>query len=264
MSNSDPVRGAQLINKACNLLQLFNSQQIDISIAEIAAQAQLNPSTAYRIVQALVRQGILIQDPETGKYRLGYQLIKLGELAKLSNDLIRIAAPHVESLAKIWGETTILDSMIRDFEVVSIFAIPSSYRLGISVNHNNPLPAHCLASGKLLLASLPQQQLNEYLQHNFARFTPQTITDASLLQKSLENVRQTGYATSLGEHEVGFNAVGAPVRNSSGNVIAALSVGGPSSRLTPALLPSVIESVVQTAYAISSDMGYTINMPSSI
>lgn len=256
MTNPDSIRGTRLIAKACSLLQLFGKQQTEMGLTELAIQAGLHPTTAYRILQALVREGLLIQDAEGGKYRLGYTLIKLGELAKRSNDLIRIATPHVEKLAKLWGETTILDTINRNFEVVSVFAVQSTYRLGINLNYDKPLPAHCLAAGKVLLGSLSPQRLNNYLNQNFSSFTPQTITNADELRHSLEKVRESGYATNLEEHEMGFNAVGAPIRDASGKVVAAVSVGGPAYRLTPDQLPAVIASVVKTAELISMDLGY--------
>ncbi len=250
------VRGTQLISKACGLLNIVARHQNGLSLTDLSNQTGLHPTTAYRILQALVLEGLLIQDEDSGRYRLGYGLIKLGEQAKRSNDLIRIAAPHVKKLAELWGETVLLDTINRNFDVVTVYSQVSSYRLGIILNSDKPIPAHCLAAGKILLAGLPPQRLDDYLNQNFIQYTPQTITDADKIRETLEIVRRQGYSLNLEEYEVSFNAVGAAVRDSNQRVVAAVSVGGPSTRLTPALLSAVIESVIQTADAISADLGY--------
>jgi DNA-binding IclR family transcriptional regulator len=250
------IHGAQLISKACGLLKLFSRQQSEMSLTELAAQSGLHPTTAYRIAQALVLEGLLIQDSEKNKYRLGYGLIKLGDLARHNNDLTRVAAPHAEELARLWGETTLVDTMNRNFDLISVLAVPSTYRVSINPNYDQPIPAHCVAAGKVMLAELPSDRLAEFLARELIHFTSKTITDPARLLEELDAVRQRGYATNLEEHEYGFNAFAAPIRDAGGKVIAAVSVGGPASRLTEEKLPSVASSVVDTARFISSDLGY--------
>lgn len=257
MSNQDTIRGTQLIVKACRLLNLFNRQQTELTLAELSTLAELNMATAHRICQALVLEGLLIKDAESGKYRLGYELIRLGELARQSNDLIRVGAPQVKALANQWKETIIIDTLDHNFEVIPVFSILSSHRLGINVNYDKKVLAHYLAAGKVLLADLPQQRLDDYLNKVLSFNMSQNTLGVDQINQILAETRQRGYATNIGEQESGFNAVAAAVRDVSGSVIAALSVGGPSTRLTPEVLPAVIESVIQTAEAFSADLGYS-------
>jgi DNA-binding IclR family transcriptional regulator len=240
---------------------LFNRLQLELSLTEMAKQAGLHPSTTYRILQALVQEDLLAQDPENGKYRLGLGLLRLGELAKLINDLIRVARPHVEKLAALWDEVTIVETMDKNFNLTKIFLIPSSYRVAANPSYDKSVPPHCISAGKVLLAHLPAVQLDEYISRGLVPLTDKTITDPRQLKDELRKVRHQGYATNNEEQESGFIAFGVPIREMDGQVIAALSIGGPSSRLTQEKTLAIIESLMITGRAISADLGCEESSP---
>jgi DNA-binding IclR family transcriptional regulator len=241
------------------LIRLFTPQQTELSLAEMVAQAGLNYSTTYRIIQALVQEGLLAQNPANKKYRLGYGLIKFGELAKQSNYLIQAATPHVTKLAAEWGETTIVDVLNPSLEVVKALSIPSTYRIGANLADERPATLNNTAAGKVLLAHATPHKIEKFLSRKLVAFTDKTLTDPDQLRDELERVRRQGYATNIDEIEIGYVAVAVPVRDATGFVIAALSVGGPSSRLTAETLPGLIESVLRTASAISMDLGCNVD-----
>jgi DNA-binding IclR family transcriptional regulator len=246
----------QVISRACGLLGLFSRQKPEMSLSELAKQAGLHPTTAYRIIQQLVVEGMLARDHSNNKYRLGPNLLRLGEIAKATNDLIRIAYPHVAKLAARWEETTIIDTLDHNLRIASILSIPSTHRIATNPDYNKPLLPHCLAAGKLLFAYLPPERVDEFLTQELVALTEKTITDPDVFRKELNKIREQGYSTNLGEQEIGFNAVAAPIREASGQVVAALSVGGPSSRLRQKKLREVIHSVVAVARSISNDLGH--------
>ena len=249
------IAGTQTISRACQLLRSFNSNNNELSLSDLAKDVGLHPATAYRLLQALVVEGFLTQDPESTKYSLGIGLAKIGELAKQSNSLTKIACPHVEKLAKQWGEATTIDILNRDMEADTILIIPSAYRLGEMPSYDFPAPAHCTATGKMLLAHLPPAQLEEFLQRDHIRLTPKTITDPGELKTELTRTRQDGYATNLEEQEVGLIAIAAPIWDMHNKVIAAISVGGPVSRLSDGNIPAIRTGVIDTARSISLDLG---------
>ena len=117
-------------------------------------------------------------------------------------------------------------------------------------------PAHATSSGKALLAALDPGYVRELLEHPLPTFTPNTIADATALEAELVTVRAAGWASVREELEIGLNAVAAPVRDSSGKVIAALSVSGPSYRLEPTQFDRVAELTVAAAAAISRRLGH--------
>jgi IclR family acetate operon transcriptional repressor len=115
---------------------------------------------------------------------------------------------------------------------------------------------HCISSGKALLAYLPQQRLERILTKALPRFTEKTITDPILLQEELERVRQQGYAVAQEELEGGLSAVAAPIWNHQGEVVAAVSVSGPSFRLSAEKIPELAELTRRTANEVSYQLGY--------
>jgi DNA-binding IclR family transcriptional regulator len=115
---------------------------------------------------------------------------------------------------------------------------------------------HCISSGKALLAHLPQRRLESILAQELPRFTEKTITDPIRLQEELKRVRQQGYAVAQEELEIGLSAVAAPVWNHRGEVVAAVSVSGPSFRLSSEKIPDLAELTRQVANEISHRLGY--------
>jgi DNA-binding IclR family transcriptional regulator len=257
ITNKEKIPGTQLIARTCGLLKLFNAQRTEMSLIELAELSSLHTATAYRILQALVLEGFLNHDPATGRYRLGLGLLRLGEVAKSSNDLYRISFPWVKKLAEQWRETVALDSMLPTFEIVRVLAFPSTYLISSNPHlHDFVPPPHSFAAGKLLLAYASQQDVEAYVSQGLESFTRHTITDPLKLSGELSTIRQQGFATNFGEQEEGFNAVACPIRDVYGKVIAGVSLGGPSSRINQESLPPILDSVLQTCKSISADLGY--------
>ncbi len=254
MANS-PQR-IRVITKAFCLVRVFTFEHQELSLAELAKRTGLNPVTAYRILQTLVDENILVQSSETALYRLGYGLAKLGDLAKASNSILKVAYPFLEKLTKEWGETSIVDVLDKNLQIKTILLIPSTFRVGMNPSYDEPVNPHCTSTGKLMLANLPHEQLMAFMKGGLESETDKTIIDAATLLKELETVRSSGYAINNEEQEIGFVAVGAPIYDMRGNIHSAVSLGGPTSRMTEDRLPKIIESVKLCANAISAEMGY--------
>jgi DNA-binding IclR family transcriptional regulator len=188
--NMPRVKGTQVVARVCQLLRSFDGNNTHLSLAEIAREVNLPPATAYRILQALVYEGLLRQDPETTNYSLGFGLVGLGELAKQSNDLPEIARPHAEKLAQFFGETVTIEVLNpHNGQVDTALFVPSSYRLSQLPSYNRSVPAHCTATGKVQLAHLPSEQLDEYLAQELQALTPKSIVAPE--QLSDEDMPQT-------------------------------------------------------------------------
>ena len=250
--------GTQVIHRACQILRCFNEQHAERSLAEIVRLTELRPPTAHRILQALVNEGLVLQDVDTSWYRLGYSLIKMGDLARKSNDLVQTASRYLQDLASQWGEATVIDVPDQNLFMVSVLLIPSTYRLGSTSSYDRPAWAHATAAGKAILAYLPEQELAKFLANPLPSFTNSTITDPKLLRKELDQVARQRYATNYEEQELGLVAVGAPIFDHTRRAIAALSIGGPSARMFADHFPKIVESVIETADCISADLGYDL------
>ena len=134
--------GTQVIQRTVMILRCFDEQHAERSLGEIVRLTELKPPTAYRILQALVTEGLILQDVSTSRYQLGYALIKMGDLARKSNDLVQTASRYLQDLAHLWGEATVVDVPDQNLFMVSVLLIPSTYRLGTTSSYDRPAWAH--------------------------------------------------------------------------------------------------------------------------
>lgn len=257
----EQIRGAQVISKAGRLLRCFDNEPPELALGELAKRTGIHPATAHRILQALVNEGLLAQDADTSKYRIGFGLVKLGELGKKTNPLLKIAYPFLERLVNTWCETTILDVLNPEMEVITVLHIPASYRLSTIPNYDRPSPAHCTATGKVLLAYLPQPQLDDFLKRKLPVYTDHTITIPEKVKDEMITTRERGYATNLEEQEIGLNAVATPIMDFHSRVIAAISIGGPTSRISLEKIPELARSLSEASRDISASLGFTNKNP---
>jgi len=196
------------------------------------------------------------QDDETGKYRLGLVVIRLAERAERTLDLRGISMPELERLARLTHETTGLG--VLDGETLLTVAQADGPNL-IAVGDwtGRSVPLHCVASGKVLMAALAEREVLRIVRRGLVRYSERTITELEPLLEELARIRRRGYATALGEFEIGLNAVSAPVYDARGNVIAAVDIWGPAFRLTPRRIPELAAQAREAAAAISIRLGGT-------
>jgi len=172
-----------------------------------------------------------------------------------TRDLRALSRPELETLAHQTGETATLEVLAGD-QVLILDEVVSRRPLGSAQAIGTRWPAHATSTGKALLAELSEAERRAILRRPLARLTDKTITTLSALRNEFSRIHERGYATAIEELEAGFVAIGAPVRNHEGCVVAAISVGGPSIRLTEDRVPEIAECVKQAAQRISEKLGY--------
>ena len=198
--------------------------------AEIARELNVHRSTALRLLGTLERHALVERDGKNAKYRLGRRLPQLASVVTGETDLRSTARPVCEQLAAAVGETVTLDVLAGD-AIVPIEQATGSTSV-VSVNWlGRRTPAHCTASGKVILAFGPPAIRERLLARPLERSTVHTITDPSELEAQLDAAREAGLARTYEELEVGLDAIAAPVYDSGGEVVAALDVSGPSHRI---------------------------------
>lgn len=250
--------GAQAVSRAIALLKAFSDQQPEWTLSELAQRVGLNKATVHRLLAALEAEQFITRNPATGGYRLGPELIVLGGCAVRANDLPTAARPALEELADATGETTSLE-VLAGGEVMILDEVSSRHLLGIAQDVGMRLPLHATSTGKLLLAHLGQADADALLAEPLPALTAGTITSPATLRRQLAAIRAEGYAVTAGELEIGFSAVAAPVRNAAGRVVAAVSVGGPSSRLDDDTLRQVIQLTRRAGEQVSRRLGFRGN-----
>jgi DNA-binding IclR family transcriptional regulator len=253
---SSAYPGTQAILRAVALLKAFTDVRPEWELADLARTVKLNKTTAYRLLTALESEGLVARERQAETYRLGPEAIALGWRALRSNDLHSAGHAELEALGSAVGETATLEVLVNS-EVLILDEVQGRHLVGTLPFVGTHWPAHATSTGKVLLAHSDDAERTEILRFPLPKLTSQTITTLTALRAELARVREQGYAVAREELEEGFVAVGAPVRDHRGQVIAAISVGGPSIRLTGKRIAVLAESVVQAAARISQRLGYT-------
>ncbi|MFN8483423.1 MAG: IclR family transcriptional regulator [Anaerolineae bacterium] len=244
------------IERALQILECFDDAQPTRSVTQIAEATGLHKATAFRIITTLANHGYLERVAGGQDYRLGMQLAALGLQMIRRLDLRREALPFMTELSKQCDETCDLSVFDRG-EALCIEVVRSRHVFAPATAVGLRLPAHATASGKLLLAHRPPEELAALLSRPLAAYTPHTITSPKRLVADLTQIRQRGYGLDEEEYEIGVRGVSAPIRNSSGEVVAALGMPGPVGRVTPQRAVEVAGRLVETAEAISRRLGWT-------
>ncbi len=242
------------VDRAAALLLALGDSQGEAGVTELARRLGLHKSTASRLLATLQRRGLVEQDGETGKYRLGLVVIRLAERAERTLDLRGIAMPELERLARLTRETTGLGVLEHDrLLTVAQADGPNLIAVGDWTGRTSPL--HCVASGKVLLAALAEREVLRITRLGLVAHTDRTITELEPLLEELARIRRRGYATAIGEYEPGMNAVAAPVHDARGAVVAAVDIWGPAFRIPPRRMPELIAGARETAAAITVRLG---------
>jgi len=245
--------GLASVNRALDALELI-AEAGELGVTELGRRLGVHKATASRLAAALARRGLLERDPFSDRYRLGFGLIRLAGAAMAGLDLVSSARPVLEDLADQTRETVTLGVVSGD-EVISIDQVTGARSvLGVSwIGKGSSL--HTTSTGKVLLAAMDADELERRLGAPLERPTPRTIADPDELRAHLVEVRRRGWAQTVEELEEGLNAVAAPVRRADGEVVAALSVSGPSLRMRAVDLPRIARLTTLAAERVSRRLG---------
>ncbi|MFB3819422.1 MAG: IclR family transcriptional regulator [Candidatus Methylomirabilales bacterium] len=245
----------QSIVRAFALLEAMSQAPGEIGIAQLAKRAGLHVSTTHRLLATLVALGYARQSPETGRYAVGARALQLAEAYGEQTDLRGAARPVLERLSRETGETANL-VVLEGHEALYVDKAESAQNLRIFSRIGRRTPLYCTAVGKVLLAWRPPDEVRRLLAATpIERLTRRTITDAQRLTRELLRVRQQGYALDLEECEEGARCIATPVRVASGEVVAAISLSGPSIRMHSGRLRELIPMMLAAAAEVSGQLG---------
>lgn len=250
-----PYAGTQAVSRAIQLLHLFEEGVSELSMAALVKKSGLNRTTTYRLLSALESAGLVAHDPERDSYRLGSGLIVLGARAVRANPLHKICRPALVQMAKVTGEMASLE-LLEGGQTLIMDEVKGAQQRRLNTSIGNIWPAHATSTGKVLLACLSQSELEKALSDSLHELTPQTIIDKEVLRTVLCEARSQGFATAVDELEVGLTEIAAPIFNHNGRAVAAISIGGPTFRLTDEKMAGFIELVKETAVSISEQLGW--------
>src|SRR4051812_38685813 len=231
---------------AIALLKAFSEDEVEIGVSTLSKRLGVAKSTVHRLAVTLVSEGMLEQNPESERYRLGIALFGLGALVRRRMDVSAEARPHLFQLRENTGETVHLALLDRT-DIMYIYNLESHHAIRMRSDIGVRKPAYCTAEGLAMLAFQPQSLVDEIIRSGLKARTPKTNIGAKHLWDTLATVRERGYAIEDEQSEVGMRSIAAPVRNSNGDVVAAVGVAGPVQRLSDTVLAEFAPTVVAAA-----------------
>jgi DNA-binding IclR family transcriptional regulator len=254
-ANPREAKRLSSVATAIALLKAFSEDEVEIGVSSLAKRLGVAKSTVHRLAVTLVSEGMLEQNPENERYRLGIALFGLGALVRRRMDVSSEARPYLFNLRESTGETVHLAILDR-FEIMYIYNLESPQAIRMRSDIGVRKPAFCTAEGLVMLAFQPPALVNEIIARGLTARTARTQTDPEVLWRTLERVRHDGYAIEDEESEVGMRSVAAPIRNANAEVVAAIGVAGPVQRLSDEVVAGFAPKVLEAAATISSRIGY--------
>lgn len=257
MTDTKPKRPRSSVAKALDLLLLFRDHN-EVGVLEAGRHLGVDKSTASRLLTTLRTAGFTELDSHTRRYRIGHAVLQLAGVHQQGLDLRQLALPVMKGLRDLSGETVNLQIRTGDTRTC-IELIPSLHDIRWVGEVGVPLPLNLGSSAKVLLAWLPEAELDALLEHIFRARANQPRRSRKALAAQLAQVRNNGYAVSMGERVAGVSSLAVPVRGRLGQVVAAMAVTGPSSRWTRRHMMSFRHELITAGHKLSEAIGFTGN-----
>ncbi|MCJ9754229.1 IclR family transcriptional regulator [Neorhizobium sp. BETTINA12A] len=243
------------VSMAIRILKAFEGDDAEIGVTELARRLGIAKSTVHRLVVTLMAEDFLEQNRETGRYRLGLELFRLGSLVRNRMDLSTEARTLLMDLRSETDETVLL-GVPAGPEIMYIRVQPSRQAVRISAEIGMRAPYHATAAGRAILAFQPESRIAALVGAPLPLRTPKTVTDPDKLLKLLGTIRRLGYAVEDEENELGMRAIAAPIHDAQSDVVGAVAIAGPVQRLSLKNLNGFAEPLLVAARAISARLGH--------
>ncbi len=244
------------LEKGLRVLRTFDQHNRTLRLNDIATMTGLGKSAAQRFVHSLHTLGYLRKDEATKQYSLSPRVLELGFTYLSTDPLVERSMPYLRECNKRCEESVNL-SELNETEIIYVARVPGRHVLSVDVLLGTRFPAYCTAPGRAMLAFLPDDQVKDILDRSdLCALTPHTITDRWAIMDRLAKVRSVGYELAEQEVYIGDVSVAAPVLDYSGRAVAAVNIGVPSPRWSPARVErDLAPIVIETARAISLTEG---------
>jgi len=246
---------ARAAERTLDILLVFLREGRPLGISELSRMLRLPKATVHRLVAVLVGRGFLARGPGTPHYRVGLAAFQLGTRFLEQTHVRAAALPVIRELAAATGETVNLNVVI-DGRRVCVEKAESTHDIRHAVELGRPLPLYAGASGKVLLAHLPEEQIHAVVRNGLRRLAARTPVDRAQLLRQLAEIRRRGVAVSSDERVDGASSVSAPIRDGLGRVVAGLTISGPTYRFTPDRIRDFTARVGAGAERISRLLGW--------
>jgi IclR family KDG regulon transcriptional repressor len=243
--------------KGLRVLETLAAAEHPLGLTEVAEQAALIKSHAHKFLKTLINQRYVEQAHPRGPYRLSLKLWEIGARSLARTDLIEAARDPMRAITSKTGETSTV-AVYESGNVVYVYKIDGTREVRTNPDVGRRRPAYCVAAGKVILA-FQSPEFAESLAPRIKHYTTRTVRNKSALLVHLAEIRKRGYAVNWGEWTDAVRGLAAPIRNSEGNVIAALNLSIPAERLDKAAVTKLAPLVMDCAILISRRLGFSEN-----
>jgi IclR family acetate operon transcriptional repressor len=267
LSNPPPRRGrtpgkpgavtvqVQSLTRGLSLLEALARAEGGLALTDLAQRVQLAPSTAHRLLATLEKMGYVYQGGELSRWYIGLQAFAVGSSFLANRDFVAQSHPYLRRLMEQSGETANL-GIIDGTEAVFIDQVQCREMMRTIVKLGSRVPLHASGVGKAIFAALPEEQIDAILKvKGLPRITPNTITSPETMWSSVRVIRQRGWSFDDEEHALGTRCVAAPIYDEHAEVLGAISVAGPSSRLPDERIKQLGPLVAHTAEELTHRLG---------
>lgn len=244
------------INRASEILFTFSHAEPELPLSEIVARTKLPKTTAFRILSTLCDRGLCIQNPTTGNYSLGFELLHLAEIRRRQADIRDLVMPLMRSIRDQVGETVVFSIRTGDFRIHIDFA-EGLHPMRRMVELGRQVPLYVGAASKVLFAGLSDQEIDAYFNRtSLEKIGEKTITDAKTLRHEIASIRKKGYAESKSELFSGGASIAAPIKDYTGETIAVIDIITPESRNTKQHEKLCRDLLLQGTVKLSGQLGF--------
>lgn len=247
----------QSVDRALSILEVLSENSSGLGITEISKKIDLHKSTVHRLLSTLIYKDYVEQDHETNKYRITLKVLELGNNRLKDLDIVTVSRPHLTELMKKTNEVVHLVILEKE-EIVYIDKVESENTIRMHSTIGKRSPAYCTAVGKAIMSHMTMEEVLEIWNNSqIKEHTQYTITGVDEIKEELKKIRERGYSVDDEENEIGVRCVAAPIFNWKGDVIAAISISGPTMRVTREKVEEFSILIIEYARRISLELGYS-------
>jgi len=247
----------QAVSHALDLLEQFHDDVDELGVTELSKRLKLHKNNVFRLLATLESRGYIEQNKATENYRLGLKSLELGQTFIKQMGLLRQAKPILEKVVGECNETSYV-AIFKEGHIVYLDVIETDMTVRVVSRVGSRLPSYCTAAGKVHLAFMSDEEINEILPTaQLKGYTATTFTDRETLKKELKQIAEQGYAIDNEEMDQGVRCVSAPIRDYTRRIVGAISISGPSMRLSDERIKEqLIPLALQASEELSTRLGY--------
>ncbi|MCM3590491.1 IclR family transcriptional regulator [Brevibacillus borstelensis] len=242
------------VRNGCKLLKMFLDGPPEMGVTELSKRLQLSKGAVHKLLTTLESEGFIRKNEKTKQYTLGYTLLELGDKVIKNHDMVAFSTPYIQRLLARTQELVVL--CIQDGkDAIYVSKADSPHPIRFTLETYRRFPMYSTSASRVLLAYRTPEFQDEILREEIKGYTPHSFTSVEEIKQNLQDIRERGYEFSSNRRNVGVTGMAAPIFDSTGEVVASISVIGPSDRVLPQ--QDVIRNeLLTTVQEMSAELGY--------